>query len=26
MEAHKRDITLNKMVEQILEMAIAKES
>jgi hypothetical protein len=26
MEAHKRDITLNKMIEQILEMAIAKES
>jgi hypothetical protein len=25
MEAHKRDITLNKMIEQILEMAIAKE-
>lgn len=25
LEAHKRDITLNKMVEQLLEMAIANE-
>jgi hypothetical protein len=25
MDAHKRDITLNQMVEKILEMAIANE-